>query len=911
MARSHLTIKAAFVSCKDDLAAPFLERVQALFPELPLWVVSEFPPPAGKWIPFKPNRSLPENLALIRAAMSGHTIRLSAAVLEPRTPHGQLRWIAFRLAPLRFLAFNENLDHFMLRPRCAPAIARHLFWRVKNFLRWQLKPGGPAYTWAWRLRHPASLHRPAAYRAALAAGWAASLLRRLASPRPDPPATPRPDGISVVIPSRNGKDLLDRLLPGVLRQLEPNAEVIVVDNGSDDGTAAFLLAAYPRVRVDVSPQPLSFAAAVNRGIRAASFSHVCLLNNDMIVEPEFFQSLRSAFEAVPDLFCATAQIFFPEGMRRQETGKAVWWSPQDGRPASDFPLRCLLPLEGEDLSYVLYGSGGCSMYDSARLRRIGAFDELLAPAYVEDLDVGWRGWQRNWPTVYVAKAKVTHFHRSTTSRYFKPDLVQSFVEFNFLRFLARRVTDPLVFRKLWRDAAVRLNLLAISQPWFVGWPQHALAFAWKAVRHFLPPPPNCWPEDLILAIGGGAVASFPGRAPTGKPRVLVASPYLPFPLSHGGAVRIFNLMRASAAEFDQILVAFDDELHPVPAELLAFCAEVILVKRYPTHLLPDHGRPDVVEEYCSLPMRALLLQTVRKWQPAVVQLEFTQMAQYARDCAPTPTILVEHDITFDLQQQLLRAAEDWETRRQCTRWIRFEKEAWREIDAIVTMSEKDRQVVAAEVGQDKTVCLPNGVDLDRFQSTGGSPDPRRILFIGSFAHLPNILALDFFLRECWPLLADLGPTLHIIAGSRPELFLDRYKDSVRLDLSQPGIEVEAFVSDVRPAYERATLVIAPLVASAGTNIKVMEAMAMRKAVVSTPAGINGLPLTPGRDVIVAATGPEMAQAIRSLFEDPSRRQALEAEARRTVERDFDWNAIARRQAAMYTNLRLNRPPSSA
>lgn len=122
--------------------------------------------------------------------MSGHTIRLSAAVLEPGTPHGQLRWIAFRLAPLRFLAFNENLDHFMLRPRCAPAIARHFFWRVKNFLRWQLKPGGPVYTWAWRLRHPASLHRPAAYRAALAAGWAASLLRRLASPAPTRPLLP-------------------------------------------------------------------------------------------------------------------------------------------------------------------------------------------------------------------------------------------------------------------------------------------------------------------------------------------------------------------------------------------------------------------------------------------------------------------------------------------------------------------------------------------------------------------------------------------------------------------------------------------------------------------------------------------------------------------------------------------------
>ncbi|MCC6365167.1 MAG: glycosyltransferase [Bryobacterales bacterium] len=904
MAGSHLTIKLAFVSCKDALTAPFLERMNALFPELPLWVVSEFPPPAGKWIPFKPNRSLSENLARIRAAAGGHTIRLSAAVFEPKTPYGPMRWIAFRLAPLRFLAFNENLDHFMLRPRCAGTLARHFYWRLKSFLRYQFNPGGAAYTWAWRLRHPASLKRPAAYRAALLAGWGASLIRRIAPPRPDPPVRPRPDGISVIIPSRNGKDLLDRLLPRLLHQIETNAEVIVVDNGSEDGTADFLSAAYRQVRVDVSPEPLSFAAAVNRGIRAARFSHVCLLNNDMIVEPQFLHSLRAAFEAIPDLFCATAQIFFPEGMRRQETGKAVWWGAQDDRPAADFPVRCLLPIEGEDHSYVLYGSGGCSMYDSSKLLQIGAFDELLAPAYVEDLDIGWRGWQRNWPTVYVANAKVTHFHRATTSRYFKPDMVQSFVEFNFLRFLARRVTDPVVFRKLWRDAVVRLNLLTISQPWFIGWPQQALGFAWKATRRFLPPPPNRWPEDLILAIGSGATASFPGRAPTGKPRVLVASPYLPFPLSHGGAVRIFNLMKAAAGEFDQVLVAFVDQLDPVPVELLALCVEVILVKRYPTHLLPDHGRPDVVEEYCSPAMRAVLLQTVRKWKPAAAQLEFTQMAQYARDCAPARTILVEHDITFDLQEQLLRTAEDWETRRQYERWVRFEKQAWRDIDAIVTMSDKDCRMVAAEVGKEKAVCLPNGVDLQRFQATGRPPDSRRILFIGSFAHLPNVLALDFFLRECWPHLADLDPTLHIIAGSRPEYFLDRYKDTVRVDLSQPGIELEAFVSDVRPAYERAAVVIAPLVASAGTNIKVMEAMAMRKAVVSTPAGINGLLLTSGRDVIVTGSGKEMAQAIRLLFEDPARRQALETEARRTVERDFDWNSIAHRQAGIYTNLSL-------
>ena len=112
-----------------------------------------------------------------------------------------------------------------------------------------------------------------------------------------------------------------------------------------------------------------------------------------------------------------------------------------------------------------------------------------------------------------------------------------------------------------------------------------------------------------------------------------------------------------------------------------------------------------------------------------------------------------------------------------------------------------------------------------------------------------------------------------------------------VDLDQPGIEVEGFVSDVRPAYERAAVVIAPLLASAGTNIKIMEAMAMGKAIVSTPAGVNGLDLEPGQDYLLARTGPELAGAILSLLANPPERKRLEIHARKTVERRFDWEVI--------------------
>jgi glycosyltransferase involved in cell wall biosynthesis len=398
---------------------------------------------------------------------------------------------------------------------------------------------------------------------------------------------------------------------------------------------------------------------------------------------------------------------------------------------------------------------------------------------------------------------------------------------------------------------------------------------------------------------------LPGRAPRNLPVVVVATPYLPFPLAHGGAVRMFNLMRRAAQDCDQVLVSFAGDPLEAPPELLAICCEVVLVKRSGTHLLPSTSRPDIVEEFDSPAFHAALRQTVRKWKPAVAQLEFTQMAQYAADCAPAKTVLVEHDVTLDLYQQLLAQGDDWELGHQLERWVRFETAAWLQVDRVVTMSEKDRALILGHgLPAAKTLCLPNGVDLERFRPAARAPDPRRLLFIGSFAHLPNVLAVDFFLREAWPQLKTGGATLHIIAGARHQYYLDRYHDRVEPELLQPGIEIEDFVADVRPAYERATLVVAPLVASAGTNIKIMEAMAMGKAIVSTPAGINGLDLNPGSDVLVANTGTEMARAILDLLRDPARRQAIEREARFTVECKFDWDVIARRQRQLYEELVL-------
>ncbi len=871
-------IRIAFASGNAELNRELIERVAAMRPEVPLVVVAEFAPPRGEWVQWHVKRAYADNVAALRAAIGNRRIESAAMVFAPGVPLAGMGRAARAIARGRLTTYDEKL-------RAVSGIG----WGA-HLLRRAAAKAQSARTkkWLHRVVHPSEAEIPVRARLEQIYGIVRGPRRGVRQESPMEGAATG-EGVSVVIPSRNGRGLLATLLPGLadhgLKSV-PRGEIIVSDNGSDDGTAEWLAAAYPRIVVIRSAEPLSFARAVNAGIRAARFTKTLLLNNDMVVEPGFVAALDAAFTLVPNLFCATAQIFFPPGVRREETGKAVW------RPhPRDFPVRCDEPVDGEDLTWVLYGSGGCSMFDTAKLRALGGVSEVFEPAYVEDLDLGYRAWKRGWPSAFCAGAKVEHRHRATTSRYYTEQELNQVLERNYLKFLIHAVGSPALFRKLWLEAIRRLQLnesvhTLRAVPRIGGRPEEAS---------------GALSEPEILALGAGDVAVFPGRAQgSGKP-VVIVSPYLPFPLAHGGAVRMYNLMRRG--DGNQVLMAFAGELEKPPDELLDICREVILVRRVGSHYRHDTALPDVVEEFASEAFRACLKQTIQRWSPGVVQLEFTQTAQYADACGDAKTILVEHDITFDLQQQLLATNADTgaarlELEQQLAKWKAFETGAWRQVDCVVTMSQKDAGMAT---GARRVECLPNGVDIDRFAPSGSEPEARRLLFIGSFAHLPNLLALEYFLKEVWPRL-EPGFALHVIAGARAEYFVDFYKNRVRVDLKAPGVETEGFVSDVRDAYRRAELVLAPLTASAGTNIKVLEAMAMGRVVVSTPAGVNGLDVAPGDDCMVTDSAEAMAAAIIGLSANVETRKAVEAQARATALR-YDWNEIAQAQARLYAELR--------
>ncbi len=199
-------------------------------------------------------------------------------------------------------------------------------------------------------------------------------------------------------------------------------------------------------------------------------------------------------------------------------------------------------------------------------------------------------------------------------------------------------------------------------------------------------------------------------------------------------------------------------------------------------------------------------------QADAAQVEYTQLARYGGD------ILVEHDVTWDLQAQVLKRRRTFAAWWDWKRWRRFEDRAVREFPAVVTMSEKDR----ALLGVPHTRVIENGVDLERFEAAPGKTPGRRLLFIGSFRHFPNVAAFRFLIEEILPLVPDAELT--VVAGPDPWPHWSNATGTLHPP-PNPRVTMLEFVADVVPLYRQANVVVVPTLESAGTNVKVLEALA--------------------------------------------------------------------------------------
>jgi ribosomal protein S18 acetylase RimI-like enzyme len=377
------------------------------------------------------------------------------------------------------------------------------------------------------------------------------------------------------------------------------------------------------------------------------------------------------------------------------------------------------------------------------------------------------------------------------------------------------------------------------------------------------------------------------RANSRRKSIAVLTPYFPYPLAHGGAVRMFNLLREMAREFDVVLYAFtetkvdDADLSPV----LAFTSRVFFVEK-PRYREPRWSTlaPPEVGEYRSPEMARLIARR----DTDLLQTEYTYLASYGGD------VLVEHDVTFDLYAQVLRRTETVSAWWDWWRWRRYERLAVERFQRVVVMSEKDREMLGAPHAR----VIENGVDLGRFQPHPEIPG-RRLLFIGSFRHFPNIVAFRFLTEQILPLVR--GFQLTVVAGPEPWLHWRNYTGMLP-PAADDRIRILEFVADVRPLYYETNLVLVPTLESAGTNVKVVEAMAMERAVVSTSSGCAGLNIEHGNHVWIADKAADFAEGIERLLDDSALRARLAASGRACAEQRFDWRAIGLRQRMLLREL---------
>lgn len=383
-----------------------------------------------------------------------------------------------------------------------------------------------------------------------------------------------------------------------------------------------------------------------------------------------------------------------------------------------------------------------------------------------------------------------------------------------------------------------------------------------------------------------------GRLPhPARSSVAVLSPYFPFPLSHGGAVRIYHLLREAAREFDIHLFAFarDPEAQEYSA-LQEFCASITVVE--PAHYREPRWStiaPPEVGEFESPTMRRLLDDTRGELGIRLLQVEYTQLARYQGD------ILVEHDVTWDLYQQLHSKHGTLASWWDYWRWRRFEKRAVARYGSVIVMSQKDRDLL----GIPAAVVIPNGVDLARFRPTP-EPPGKRLLFVGSFNHFPNVEAFRFFLGEVWPILRQNVPDaiLEVVAGRDHMQYWQRFTGSRELP-DDGGMRLHGFVRNVVPLYQSANLVIVPTLVSAGTNLKVLEAMAAARAIVSTSNGCAGLGLIHQESVWIADGADAFAAGIERLLHDPAERARLASNARQIAVKEFGWEELGARQCQLW------------
>ncbi len=711
------------------------------------------------------------------------------------------------------------------------------------------------------------------------------------------------DRCSIVILNWNGRELLEECLPAVVRAVEADGrdhEILVVDNGSEDDSVPWARGCFPDVRILELDRNLGFGEGNNRGVVAARHNIVVLLNNDMVVEPSFLAPLLEPF-ADPDVFAVSAQILFPAGQRREETGNTDGRLERGRLHLSHEPVRT--HHQKRRFLPVLWAGGGSSAFRRDYFLRLGGFASIFSPCYVEDTDLSYRAWRRGLRVLFAAGSRVVHRHRSSSRRRFSEGRIKEMIEQRKLWYLWRNFQPSSLLSHLllypihvggaitaagYLRALIKAPGALISRAGeptrcyrdrqFVGWIKRPLAY----LNHFFP--------DRHRDSRGAV------------PRVLIASAYLPHLGRHGGAGRVFQLLRRVCDRHRLTLVSFVEtgEESEQATQAAPFCerVETVLRRRFEP-VSPFLYEP--FEEFNCANFRESLEGVLAEEDFDLVHFEWTQMAQYADMFPGVPKLVTEIEVNYAAHHSLV-AVETNPLKRlrlyyNTLQTLHRELQMCRRTDGVVCVTDTDAAFLAGYVPDSRLHVVHTGVDTGFF--TPGAPDqiePDSLVYIGAFRHEPNVDAMLYFRREIFPLLLEARPRTHLyIVGSSPPPEIRRLE-------KHPNVTVTGFVEDIREYYHRAQVVIVPLRTGVGIRGKILEGWAAEKAMVATSLACMGIRAGHGENILIADDPAEFALWTLALLRDPEHCRRLGAAGRRTAVRYYEWDDLGRQLSTLYQSV---------
>lgn len=392
-------------------------------------------------------------------------------------------------------------------------------------------------------------------------------------------------------------------------------------------------------------------------------------------------------------------------------------------------------------------------------------------------------------------------------------------------------------------------------------------------------------------------------------KILVVTTKSPYPLYEGRALRTYNLIKQTAREHEVHLLSFVQTPEEVEGikHMVDVCASVKSVPLYmggTGALVWDVLRelvsfsPLMAVKYRTAEMRRCIATALSAQQFDVVHLDMLHLADYISEVHGLPVVLVEHNVESVLLHRRIEAESSFFKRLyfryQLKKLERYEAWACRQADHVVSVSANDAQQLMMMTGHRRVTTVPNGVDSEFFKPSTSGTSARHAVFVGGLTWFPNLDAVEYFAREILPLIVREVPDFVLtVVGKNPAQGLDPVLTS------NPAIKLTGLVEDVRPYIEEAAVYVVPLRVGGGTRLKILDALASGKPLVSTSVGREGLDLVDGCDILVADDARGFANAVVGVLKDAVGAAELSSNGRKAVQERYEWTVIAKSLLSVY------------